>query len=382
MIKAQNSIRLPAFSINWQNREQRPRTAVSFCQLVARMRFLLAKPATFRVAVFGLIHATLVACGGCAWLSKNNHGPMDESRWFMGQARVAIQQGNKAQACSLLQDCVRRNPDDIEAQRWLGELLVELGRSDEAAEHLASVANTSPDDPAALVQFARVWIQQGSPDQARPILQRAIGIDPHHVEALLMLAEIESKREEAALARWQMVVAENPNQPVPPELQGRGTALGLYYRALEIDRESVFAQFGIARTHLRQKEPDRASPMLRALTHRNDLTPTQVADAKWLLGVAYGAHHRWIDAAKSLEAAVGQNPVVGSDVWYRIAYAYHQGGDLLNAERVADIALKRNPTDTNAKTLWAALQQSGSSSPNTGHIIQASHTQLAVPDGW
>ncbi|MDA1013898.1 MAG: tetratricopeptide repeat protein [Planctomycetota bacterium] len=310
------------------------------------------------VAMCALI-AAVVSSIGCAWMRDETKGPIAESRWFVAQARFAEQQGNNAQAISLLTEAIQRNPKDVESQRWLGELLVEQGRSREAARHLSAVARQNPDDPQALVQLSRVWLQQDSPDEARPLLIRAIEINPHDVEALLMLAELESKAERL------------------------DATLDLYHRALETDAANVFAQFGIARAHLQRREPDRAAPLLRALTHRNDLTPTQQSDARWLLGIAYGSHRRWLDAAQNLELAVGNNPVVGSDVWYRIAYAYHQGSDLLNAERMARIALKRNPTDKNALVLWQRLRPGGDSA---GDVMQAGHQiteeKLAVPEGW
>ena len=296
---------------------------------------------------------------GCTWMRGESQGPIAESNWFVAQARVAEQQGNHEQAISLLTEAIQRNPEDTESQRWLGQLLVEQGRSREAARHLSAVAKLHPDDPQALVQLARVWLQQDSPDQARPLLTRAIQINPHDVEALLMLAELEAKAE-----RFDQT-------------------LELYHRALETDEGNLFAQFGIARAHLQRREPGRATPLLRALTHRNDLSPTQQADARWLLGIAYGSHRRWMDAAQNLELAVGDNPVVGSEVWYRIAYAYHRGGDLLNAERVVGIALQRNPTDKNTLALWQTLRPNDGSS---GGVMQAGHQivppKLAVPEGW
>src|SRR3954464_12918708 len=79
-------------------------------------------------------------------------------------------QGKYAEAQSELSKAVGTNPDDAQAQRFLGLALVEQHKAGEAQEHLVKAKELKPDGDSKLA-LARLYIEQKDLDKAEDIMK-------------------------------------------------------------------------------------------------------------------------------------------------------------------------------------------------------------------
>lgn len=328
--------------------------------------------------IIGLVLA--LACGGTSGCSSLRNAISDsaaETRRLVDRARQAEQQGEHDRAERLLNRALRKNPDDVEAHRQLADVLIARGDFAPAVEHLRSAVIQDPEDADGLMRLARLIWQQGRGDDAAALLDTVLRIDPGHVEALRLKATIAERR-------------------------GRDdTALAMYYRILCSAPNDAEARLAIAAIYLKRSQPERATPLLRAVCRDSQTGPQQQADACWSLGMAYGQQHRWADAADALTHALTPFPspsgkgVRGEgtrrmtpDDWYRLAYARYRAGDLTGSRQAVAQALEIQPGHEAAGILASRLTpERNTNSAMAGWssgIIPAGHTEVAVPCplGW
>jgi enediyne biosynthesis protein E4 len=170
----------------------------------------------------------------------------DDDRVWLGRADLAIRDGSFDQAARLLDDCLRRRPDDVPV--WRAELkwalaTNQLPRVLQALEHL-------PADDFAPAQIHKLtaWIarQNGHLEAERRVLERLIGVDPADPSALDRLAELaekagqpkrgaELRRQkdeiERLQARYQKLQARNQPLRDAVEMARLATSLGLELEA-------------------------------------------------------------------------------------------------------------------------------------------------------
>jgi tetratricopeptide (TPR) repeat protein len=95
---------------------------------------------------------------------------------------------------------VQRDPERVDARKWLAFCLVELGQYNEALPHLESLRRQEPGDLEILVRLARCRSKMRQPEAARTILSELLAEHPdngHALRTMGQLAVMEDKPAEA-----------------------------------------------------------------------------------------------------------------------------------------------------------------------------------------
>ena len=137
-------------------------------------------------------------------------------------ARVLGQTDRGAQAVTLLEETLQRAPDNVDARVALIE--VNIAKHDLSAA-LAAATELKTQQPASAAGFyysGLIAAQQKRFPAAHSDLERAAALRPDAVDILSLLARVEiaQGQPEAALARIQTVVRDNPRRPEFLDLLG------------------------------------------------------------------------------------------------------------------------------------------------------------------
>jgi spermidine synthase len=81
----------------------------------------------------------------------------DEERLHIGLLHADRNRGNPLLGYSMLEDYLRRHPNDVQAVREMAALTEKLGRGEEYLAYLGRLAQLSPDDPVVLEKYA--WLK-------------------------------------------------------------------------------------------------------------------------------------------------------------------------------------------------------------------------------
>ena len=311
----------------------------------------------------GMRHIFLIAAccalSGCSWLDKVRGHPSLEAQSLMEQAQRAEVEGKVEQAGSLWRQAIEANSKDVEARRELARLLLDQGAVDAAVDQLRLAVRQSPDDIDSYTQLARIQLDHTRFRGAEHDITSALAIDSEHVESLLLKAELAEQHGRDALA------------------------METYYRVLSREPESVVARLRLAELQIATGHPDRAAPLLRALSECTAANGEQRAAALWSLGIVYGQLGRWRDAATALAAAVPHRRAITADDWYRLAYARYTAGDFNGAWSDADRALQLRPAHSLAVAMHSSLRSTGNQrSPGSQRGIQRVAMVVPAPTGW
>jgi len=257
----------------------------------------------------------LTASSGCAWLQRSSTHQAVKSEELQDQAQRAERSGDLSEAILLLSQAVQIHPRDAEAQQRLGQLMCAEGRHAEAVPHLKYAASLSPDDAVGWIRLARAQRECRAAGVAAESLDLALKLEPQNLSALLMRAQL--KR----------------------QLSGDQAAMELYHRVLAVDPQSTEALSALAQIHLRQRQADLATPILRSLLQKSDLPAAATSETRWRLGIAYGAQQRWPDAVDTLKPSLSTPQHNAVDDWYRLAYAAYQARDTRQTAQAVQQAL-------------------------------------------
>ncbi|MCA9115687.1 MAG: tetratricopeptide repeat protein [Planctomycetaceae bacterium] len=296
---------------------------------------------------------------GCAWVDAFVQREPVESRQLAAMAAEAERTRPGAAEELLLLRGLRENPRDQDLRLQLADLLLEQDRAGEAVEQLEQVIATSSNDADARVRLARACRLTGQQTDARRHVDAALSIDPSHPQALLLQGEFAAE-------------------------SGRiSDALEAYHHVLAVDSSNVTARLRIASLLLRSERCDQAAPLLRSVCASDCVTGEESAQARWLLGLAYGHEQRWTDAVHVLSSAIiERGETATADDWYRVAYARYRAGDREQSWDAVRQALDLQPDHINSLALAEMLRRESLQLETT--IVQTGHTssQLPRPPGW
>jgi tetratricopeptide (TPR) repeat protein len=129
-------------------------------------------------------------------------GP-EERRSLGRDLGIAFGVNLPADALPLLQEAIRRRPDDVPARAALANVLATLGRSQEAEAAFAGVLAREPQHESALVDAAILTARTGQQATAKGYWRRALAVDPWRSDyhaAVADLLSLSGDWDEAAAA--------------------------------------------------------------------------------------------------------------------------------------------------------------------------------------
>lgn len=103
-------------------------------------------------------------------------------------ARALRQNHDNVAAAEQYKKELERNPNDFEANLWLGILKTEASQLDEAFEYLKRAGRLRPHDPAVLYGLGRMHLSAGRHEEARAALERLVEAAPTYQQGRVLLA--------------------------------------------------------------------------------------------------------------------------------------------------------------------------------------------------
>lgn len=152
-------------------------------------------------------------------------------------------------AIAHLERAVKLEPENADAWRDLGEVLLFEHRLDEASKAFRQAVELRPNDVAALVQLAHTAYASGDPEHAIGAIRQAVERDPQSLGARRALLEIyrAARRPEEALAAAEELAESDPTDTL--------AALDVAELYLTLDHP-VDASAAFARLRKIDDEPD------------------------------------------------------------------------------------------------------------------------------
>ena len=304
-----------------------------------------------------LVLACCLAAGCVSGKTRAAESVIQAER-LVEESRLAEEQGRLNHAVKLLVRAAKANPDDAEIHRQAAKLMIAQGRRDTAVEHLVRIVELTPDDPDPWVQLAHIWDQEREDDLMEQSLETALELDPLNADALYLKGRLEERHGQVEAAS------------------------ATYYRLLGIDPQNSGALLRLAALRLKSSNSGGAAPLLRLACQCPQVKPEQIAEAQWLLGIAYGDNRRWDDAVTALSAAMPNRVDATADDWYRLAYAHYRADEIELANSDLQTAIKLQPQHQNSLAMTRVLEPAGRRSQE--QIILVAHTAsvIPVPAGW
>ena len=297
-------------------------------------------------------------CCGCTWFRNLVGKCPEKAHRYAEQARLAEEAGNIPQAVAYWDQALDITPNEPRFHREIARLLLADHQPQSALSHLENAVEHNPDDVEANIELAELYIDNQQFVEATERLDMALQNDPRHPTALLLRAK---------LAEYQG----------DPE-----TGLEIYHRVLSADPNHVEARLRIAMIQLAQQQPNLSAPLLRSVCQCSRATPEELAEARWILGIAYGQEQRWTDSVHALKSAAETRTGMSADDWYRLAYARSQLGDWPAVRQDLQQVFRLDPHHLQANALRESMLHQGA--PPAAPILRIGHSvkPVPVPDYW
>lgn len=145
--------------------------------------------------------------------------------------------GDQAAAESYFRQCLKLEPDYVEAKLALSQLLCSTGRVDEAFGLVTEGSKEGSADPQILFAAAKLYVDSGRLDDAKLYLQQFFEATPNHPEALMLLGVIASRQgqEEQATQHFRAALQLKPgDSEISLHLAGSLGRAGQYLEAVEL----------------------------------------------------------------------------------------------------------------------------------------------------
>ena len=108
------------------------------------------------------------------------------------EANRLLATGRRTEAIPVLEEILRRNPEDAIAQGRLGTALAELGKLDQAKQYWGKVVESNPNDIYGLAMLGWVAYNEKRFDEAREFYEQADAIEPYEAKIHYQLGMIEA----------------------------------------------------------------------------------------------------------------------------------------------------------------------------------------------
>ncbi|MGA2788480.1 MAG: tetratricopeptide repeat protein [Verrucomicrobiota bacterium] len=282
-----------------------------------------------------------------------------------------------ADAETLLQTTIRRNPNCPMAYYNLGLVYFQQGRLDEAIVQYQKVLQINPVETDALNNLGSVFLQQGRLDKAVAHYQKALAINPDSAETHYDLANalFQQGRTDDAMAHYQKALAINPDSAMAHYnlgnaflQQGRlDEAMAQYQKALTINPDYAEAHNNLGNVLIHQEQVDEAvAHFQKALAIKPDY-----ADAHNNLGSAFLQQGRLDEAVAHYQKALAIKPD-DADIHDHLGNALIQQGRTAEAlsHYQKALAIKPDDPDLQNKLAWLLATSPQASLRNGNQAIE------------
>ncbi len=232
-------------------------------------------------------------------------------------AETLIAQGRRAEASKMLEDVLKENANDDQAQAMRASLLLDTGNVQQvetAINDLQSVVSRMPANPVLRFNYGRALLAKQQLDQARTQFQEAVKLAANYLPPRLALAEIQLARGEygKALQSAREIIEINPGNLQAELISGSalartGDLAGARAELTETLKQHPYSReavLWIAALDLAEKHYREAEDIFRKLYQSNP------GDPRGLEGLSdtYAAQGQFDKAAQLLTVELAKNP--------------------------------------------------------------------------
>jgi cellulose synthase operon protein C len=302
-------------------------------------------------------------------------GPHGGPQVKFALAEVALENGDLKRANAVLDQALAEQPGRAELVENAGLLLMRANQFDSALARFAHATQLSPRNPAYWLNTARAQLALNQPLAARSSLNKADQLQPYWLPVVGTLAAIDLRQGngQAALARIQALLAQQPNDPAVLELEGDveldlrqpAAAESAYDKAQQV-RPSARLVANLFRARLMAHAPDPQKPLEQWVLREPQSWPVRDLLGEYYLGVGKSPR----EAARQFKAVIALQPddvVALND----LAWALNQVGDpgaVAFAERAYRLAPKVSSVND---TLGWVLVRNGQAAGAVDYLRQA-----------
>lgn len=223
-------------------------------------------------------------------------------------------QGQLKEAATQFHEALQSRPHNLEATKWLGDVLCAQGRLDEAISYYHDILQNHPDHAIVHYNLGVALQQQGRVDEAAASYEQALAIEPRHFNAWTNLGHMRQAR---------------------GDLDG---AVAAFQQALQLKPDFAELHVNLANAHSARSDWERAEASLKEALRLNP----HVATVHNALGIALASQNKMDEAMASFLRAIELNPQL-AEAHSNLGIAWDDKGYLNEALACYEEALRLNP---------------------------------------
>jgi len=256
--------------------------------------------------------------------------------------------GNLQKAESVLEEILKKQPDNANALNIIGLINYQTGRYDAAIKYFKKALKFSPANARIYLNIGNVLKDMVQSDQAVLYYQKALQFDPNLFEAYHNLGMVlqDKDQPDEAISCYEKALLINPH--LADSFYNLGTifyergqfdeAITFYQKAVQINPELVEAYFNLGNSFREKEQFDEA---IRCYQQFVRLNPSH-ADAYYYIGNVFATQNKLSEAIESYRQAIAINPV-HADALLNKGFALQVRGNFEEALESYHLSLQINP---------------------------------------
>jgi tetratricopeptide (TPR) repeat protein len=151
--------------------------------------------------------------------------------------RALMDAGRRQEAAEAFRRELAQNPNDFDANLYLGLLMKDDNRLDEAADHLKRASRLRAQDPRVLYGLGGLHLAGGRLEEAQQALEAVTAAVPEYTQAHVLLATVYYRQKKKDLGDRERAIAEKLRRERQEDEPGAAGALGPAYKGEEMPPE-------------------------------------------------------------------------------------------------------------------------------------------------